>query len=163
MMPPAITIAAKIRYRAAPPENRSAVGNPGRPMPQVGKPFSARRRHARRVATRPGGLAACASTSSRSSRRSWRASLAESLLGKAIDGGHVDLHVHDLRDWANDRHRSVDDESFGGGPGMVLKPEPLFAAVESLDPGRRPRSRDVTRGPAARSGGGGELATEVVT
>ena len=62
--------------------------------------------------------------------------LAESLLGKAVAAGLVDVRVHDLRDWTSDPHRSVDDASYGGGPGMVLKPEPLFAAVESLDPDR---------------------------
>jgi tRNA (guanine37-N1)-methyltransferase len=62
--------------------------------------------------------------------------LRESLLGRAIAEGLVEVRVHDLRDWASDRHRSVDDEAYGGGPGMVLKPEPLFAAVESLDPDR---------------------------
>jgi tRNA (guanine37-N1)-methyltransferase len=55
-----------------------------------------------------------------------------SLLGKAIAAGTVDVRVHDLRDFATDRHRQVDDESYGGGPGMVMKPEPVFAAVESL-------------------------------
>lgn len=44
----------------------------------------------------------------------------------------MELAVHDLRDWANDRHRRVDDEPYGGGPGMVMKPEPFFAAVEDL-------------------------------
>jgi tRNA (guanine37-N1)-methyltransferase len=62
--------------------------------------------------------------------------LRESLLGRAIAEGLVEVRIHDLRDWASDRHRSVDDEAYGGGPGMVLKPEPLFAAVESLDPDR---------------------------
>jgi tRNA (guanine37-N1)-methyltransferase len=62
--------------------------------------------------------------------------LRESLLGRAIAEGIVDVRVHDLRDWTEDRHRSVDDESYGGGPGMVLKPEPVFRAVESLDPDR---------------------------
>ena len=65
-----------------------------------------------------------------------RSPLRESLLGRAIDAGLVDVHVHDLRMWTDDRHRSVDDEAYGGGPGMVLKPEPLFRAVESLDPDR---------------------------
>jgi tRNA (guanine37-N1)-methyltransferase len=46
------------------------------------------------------------------------------------------VRVHDLRDWSTDRHRTVDDESFGGGPGMVMKPEPFFDAVGSLDPDR---------------------------
>jgi tRNA (guanine37-N1)-methyltransferase len=62
--------------------------------------------------------------------------LGESLLGKAIADGVIDVRVHDIRDWATDKHRSVDDESFGGGPGMVMRPEPVFSAVESLDPDR---------------------------
>jgi tRNA (guanine37-N1)-methyltransferase len=64
--------------------------------------------------------------------------LGESLLGKAIAAGVLDVRVHDVRDFTTDPHRQVDDESFGGGPGMVMKPEPFFAAVESLgaDPGR---------------------------
>jgi tRNA (guanine37-N1)-methyltransferase len=62
--------------------------------------------------------------------------LGESLLGKAIAEGLLDVRVHDLRLWSADRHRTVDDEAYGGGPGMVMKPEPLFAAVESLDPDR---------------------------
>jgi tRNA (guanine37-N1)-methyltransferase len=76
-----------------------------------------------------------------------RGVLGESLIGKAIDAGTLDLRVHDLRDWTTDPHRSVDDESFGGGPGMVLKPEPLFAAVESLDPDR---GRVLAMSPAGR-------------
>jgi tRNA (guanine37-N1)-methyltransferase len=62
--------------------------------------------------------------------------LRESLLGRAIAAGILDVRVHDLRAWATDRHRSVDDEAFGGGPGMVMKAEPIFRAVESLDPDR---------------------------
>jgi len=73
--------------------------------------------------------------------------LAESLLGKAVAAGLVDVRVHDLRDWTSDPHRSVDDASYGGGPGMVLKPEPLFAAVESLDPDR---GRVLALSPAGR-------------
>src|SRR4051795_1487294 len=73
--------------------------------------------------------------------------LSESLIGRAVAAGTLDLHIHDLRDWATDRHRSVDDESFGGGPGMVLTPEPLFAAVESLDPDR---GRVIAMSPAGR-------------
>jgi len=65
-----------------------------------------------------------------------RGPVVEGLLGRALAGGLLEVRVHDLRDWATDRHRSVDDESFGGGPGMVMKPEPVFAAVESLDPDR---------------------------
>jgi tRNA (guanine37-N1)-methyltransferase len=74
--------------------------------------------------------------------------LGESLIGKAIEAGTLEVQVHDLRDWTTDRHRSVDDASFGGGPGMVLKPEPLFAAVESLDPDR---GRVLAMSPAGRS------------
>jgi tRNA (guanine37-N1)-methyltransferase len=61
--------------------------------------------------------------------------LRASLLGKAIESGVVDVRVHDLRAFATDRHRQVDDDSYGGGPGMVMKPEPVFAAVESLGAG----------------------------
>ena len=60
----------------------------------------------------------------------------ESLLGRAIAEKLLEVRIHDLRTWSTDRHRSVDDEAYGGGPGMVLKPEPIFAAVESLDPDR---------------------------
>jgi len=63
--------------------------------------------------------------------------LRESLLGRAIEAALVDVRVHDLRDSTSDKHRQVDDESYGGGPGMVLKPEPVFAAVESLGSGDR--------------------------
>lgn len=58
--------------------------------------------------------------------------LAEGVIGRAIAAGVLDVRVHDLRDYATDRHRVVDDMPFGGGPGMVLKPEPLFAAVEGI-------------------------------
>ncbi len=60
----------------------------------------------------------------------------ESLLGRAIGEGLLEVRVHDLREWSEDRHRMVDDTAYGGGPGMVMKPEPFFAAVESLDPDR---------------------------
>jgi len=63
--------------------------------------------------------------------------LSGSLLGKARQSGVIDVRVHDLRDYTTDRHRSVDDTPFGGGPGMVLAPEPIFRAVETVDP-RRP-------------------------
>ena len=77
-----------------------------------------------------------------------------SLLGKARDGGVVEVRVHDLRRAATDPHRSVDDSPFGGGAGMVLMPEPLFGAVEAVDPprplyylspGGRPLTQDVAR------------------
>ena len=62
--------------------------------------------------------------------------LGASLLGKAHERGLVDLRVHDIRDWTDDRHRSVDDAPFGGGAGMVMTPGPLFAAVEAVAPPR---------------------------
>jgi tRNA (guanine37-N1)-methyltransferase len=62
--------------------------------------------------------------------------LHESVLGRARAESLLDVRLHDLRDWTSDAHRSVDDASFGGGPGMVMKPEPVFAAIESLDPDR---------------------------
>jgi tRNA (guanine37-N1)-methyltransferase len=73
--------------------------------------------------------------------------LHESLLGKAIADGLVGVRLHDLRDFTEDRHRTVDDESFGGGPGMVMKPEPWFAAVESLG---EDRGRVILLSPAGR-------------
>jgi tRNA (guanine37-N1)-methyltransferase len=60
------------------------------------------------------------------------APLAEGIVGRAIARGLLDVRVHDLRDHTTDRHRVVDDVAFGGGPGMVLKPEPLFTAVEHI-------------------------------
>ena len=73
--------------------------------------------------------------------------LRESLLGRAIEAGLLNVRVHDLRDSTIDKHRQVDDESYGGGPGMVLKPEPVFAAVESLGAGDR---RTLLLSPAGR-------------
>jgi tRNA (guanine37-N1)-methyltransferase len=58
--------------------------------------------------------------------------LGESILGKAREAGLVELRIHNLRDWATDKHKVTDDRPFGGGAGMVLKPEPVFAAVEQL-------------------------------
>jgi len=54
------------------------------------------------------------------------------ILGRAIERGQIDVRVRDLRDYTDDRHRVVDDVPYGGGPGMVLKPEPLFRAVEAI-------------------------------
>lgn len=58
--------------------------------------------------------------------------LAEGIVARAIAKGLIDVRVHDLREFTTDRHRVVDDMPFGGGPGMVLKPEPLWAAVEAI-------------------------------
>ncbi|NII39437.1 tRNA (guanine37-N1)-methyltransferase [Curtobacterium flaccumfaciens] len=55
-----------------------------------------------------------------------------SLLGRARQGGLLDLHVHDLRSWTTDRHRTVDDTPYGGGAGMVMKPEPWAEALSSI-------------------------------
>ncbi len=60
------------------------------------------------------------------------AGLAEGVVGRARDKGLLDIAVHDLRAFTTDRHHVVDDVPFGGGPGMVLKPEPLFAAVDAI-------------------------------
>jgi tRNA (guanine37-N1)-methyltransferase len=58
--------------------------------------------------------------------------LDESIIKRAREAGRLDLTIHNLRDYAHDRHKTVDDRPFGGGPGMLLKPEPIFEAVESL-------------------------------
>ncbi|MFM8944961.1 MAG: tRNA (guanine(37)-N(1))-methyltransferase, partial [Actinomycetota bacterium] len=76
-----------------------------------------------------------------------RGAIAESLLGRAIERGLVEVSFLDPRDFTQDRHRQVDDEPFGGGPGMVMKPEPIFAAVESLG---AERGRTILLSPAGR-------------
>ncbi|HSV64556.1 MAG TPA: tRNA (guanosine(37)-N1)-methyltransferase TrmD [Mycobacteriales bacterium] len=69
------------------------------------------------------------------------APLRQSLLGRAIERGTVELAVHDLRAWTHDVHRTVDDTPYGGGPGMLMKPEPWGRALDALAPpgGRQPR------------------------
>jgi tRNA (guanine37-N1)-methyltransferase len=75
-----------------------------------------------------------------------------SLLGKATDKELVDVRVHDLRDYTTDKHRKVDDEPYGGGPGMVMTPQPFFAAVESIAPERKPDDpRVILLGPQGRT------------
>ncbi len=61
-----------------------------------------------------------------------RAPLSESMMKRAQENGALDLQIHDLRQWTTDKHHVVDDAPFGGGQGMVMKPEPIFAAVEAL-------------------------------
>src|SRR5215467_3042896 len=61
-----------------------------------------------------------------------RAPLSESMMKRAQEKGVLELHIHNLRRWTTDKHRVVDDAPFGGGQGMVMKPEPIFAAVEDL-------------------------------
>ncbi|MDR2997084.1 MAG: tRNA (guanosine(37)-N1)-methyltransferase TrmD, partial [Microbacterium sp.] len=75
-----------------------------------------------------------------------------SLLGKAQDAGILDLQVHDLRDWTHDRHRTVDYTPYGGGAGMVMKPEPWGAALDELVSSvpERPSSRSARSGTAER-------------
>src|SRR5579859_1803344 len=58
--------------------------------------------------------------------------LDESILGKGRERELISVQVHDLRSWTSDKHRTADDRPFGGGAGMVLKPEPVFAAMEAL-------------------------------
>ncbi len=69
------------------------------------------------------------------------------LLGKARANGVLDVEIHDLRAYTSDKHRTVDDEPFGGGPGMVMKPGPIFAAAEAV---LRPGSRVVLLSPRGR-------------
>ena len=73
--------------------------------------------------------------------------LDESIVKRARDAGLLDLKIHNLRDWTHDRHKTVDDRPFGGGPGMLLKPEPLFEAIESL---KREKTRVILLSPAGR-------------
>jgi tRNA (guanine37-N1)-methyltransferase len=61
-----------------------------------------------------------------------RAPLSESMMKRAQEKGILELHIRNLRDWTTDKHHVVDDAPFGGGQGMVMKPEPIFAAVEDL-------------------------------
>src|SRR6187402_3093386 len=60
------------------------------------------------------------------------AGVSEGVVSRGIAGGLIDLRVHDLREFTTDRHRTVDDVPYGGGPGMVMKPEPLVRAVEAI-------------------------------
>ena len=75
-----------------------------------------------------------------------------SLVGKAVDSGTLDLRVHDLREHTHDRHRTVDDTPYGGGPGMVMKPEPWGEALDALlgDPGPDLAPRLVVPTPSGR-------------
>ena len=54
------------------------------------------------------------------------------VIGKALKEGRIEIHIHDLREFCLDKHKQVDDRPYGGSPGMVLKPEPIFAAVEAI-------------------------------
>ncbi len=75
------------------------------------------------------------------------APLADSIIGRARTAGIVDVRGHQLRDWSEDKHRRVDDAPCGGGPGMILQPGPLFAAVEAL---RTPATRVILMTPQGK-------------
>jgi len=74
-----------------------------------------------------------------------RAPLSESMMKRAQEKGIVELHIHNLRDWTTDKHHVVDDAPFGGGQGMVMKPEPIFAAVEDLKQRRADSERQALK------------------
>jgi tRNA (guanine37-N1)-methyltransferase len=73
--------------------------------------------------------------------------LDESIIMRARKKGLLDLNIHQLRDWTHDRHKTVDDKPFGGGPGMLMKCEPLFEAVESL---KRAETKVILLSPSGR-------------
>lgn len=77
----------------------------------------------------------------------FRGPFEESILKRALERGLLEIQVHNLRDFAAGRHKVVDDYPFGGGPGMVMKPEPIFAAVEAV---RRENSRVILLSPQGR-------------
>ena len=86
--------------------------------------------------------------------------LDESIIKRAFESGRLRLGIRDLRDFTHDRHRKVDDRPFGGGPGMLMKPEPMFEAVEAL---RGEKTRVILTSPAGRpfrQGIARELAAE---
>jgi tRNA (guanine37-N1)-methyltransferase len=78
------------------------------------------------------------------------APLEVSLLGKARRNGLLDVRVHDLRQWTHDKHRTVDDTPYGGGPGMVMKPEPWGEALDEIAPPSGPAPRLVVPTPSGR-------------
>ncbi len=73
--------------------------------------------------------------------------LNESIIKRAREAGLLDLTIHQLRDYTHDRHKTVDDRPFGGGPGMLLKPEPIFEAVEKIS---RPATKVILMSPSGR-------------
>ena len=73
--------------------------------------------------------------------------LGQSILKRAQERGLVGIRIHDIREWCTDKHRQADDYPFGGGAGMVMKPQPVFAAIEAV---RRPGSRVVFLTPQGR-------------
>lgn len=67
----------------------------------------------------------------------------QGVVARAAQSGSLEINIHDLRNWTHDPHRTVDDRPFGGGEGMLLKPEPVFEAVESLWPSRTPKQKAI--------------------
>ena len=115
-----------------------------RGLREIGRP---RTRPHRRGAP---GVRRCGLTSSRSSRACCSEPLADGIVGRARAAGLVEIHVHDLRDHTDDRHRSVDDAPFGGGPGMVMKAEPFARALEAIRAEAGPAARGRRAALAAR-------------
>jgi tRNA (guanine37-N1)-methyltransferase len=76
--------------------------------------------------------------------------LAAGIVGRAINRGLLDVRVHDLRDFTTDRHRVVDDVPYGGGPGMVLKAEPMFRAIDAIETERGTAGRVILTSPQGR-------------
>ncbi len=92
--------------------------------------------------------------------------LAAGIIGRAIERGTLDVKVRDLRDFTTDRHRVVDDVPYGGGPGMVLKPDPIFRALDAIEAERgapltviltSPQGRRFTQAEARRLSGAGHI------
>ena len=80
------------------------------------------------------------------------AALNESMMKRAQEAGLVEIHSHNLRDWATDKHRTTDDAPYGGGQGMVMKCEPIFAAVEAAAHPGGARGLPLARRPPAHPG-----------
>jgi tRNA (guanine37-N1)-methyltransferase len=76
--------------------------------------------------------------------------LQASVLGRAVEAGVIQIHVHNIRDYAEDRHQVVDDYTYGGGPGMLMKPQPLFKAVEGVTALDSPEGRVILLTPQGR-------------
>ncbi len=74
----------------------------------------------------------------------------QSVMARARTAGLIDVQTHDLRQWAHDRHKTVDDAPFGGGAGMVMKPEPIFEAIEAIQPMAEPPAKVVFMSPLGR-------------
>src|SRR4029450_2436101 len=76
--------------------------------------------------------------------------LQASILGRALAGGVASVELHNIRDYSTDKHQVVDDYAYGGGPGMVMKPEPLAASIEAVREMAQPRGRTVLLTPQGR-------------